>query len=123
MGEVILLSKEAVLDFARRHKLRKPSWWSDASEGESQPSRSPGQLKPSASTAMINEEIKSEYDAAEAAGRKPPNIKELAAAVQLLLEQKGFSARKRRIQLLGEAEKFKRRRRPPGKTLKSERQK
>jgi hypothetical protein len=122
MGEVILLSKEAVLDFARRHKLHPPSWWS-ASEGESQPSRSPGQLKPSASTAMINEEIKSEYDAAEAAGRKPPNIKELAAAVQLLLEQKGFSASKRRIQLLGEAEKFKRRRRPPGKTLKSERQK
>jgi hypothetical protein len=106
MGEVILLSKEAVLDFARRHKLRPPSWWSDASEGESQPSRSPGQLKPSASTAMINEEIKSEYDAAEAAGRKPPNIKELAAVVQLLLEQKSFSASKRRIQLLGEAEKF-----------------
>jgi hypothetical protein len=123
MGEVILLSKEAVLDFARRHKLRPPSWWSDASEGESQPSRSPGQLKPSASTAMINEEIESEYDAAEAAGRKPPNIKELAAPVQLLLEQKGFSASKRRIQLLGEAEKFKRRRRPPGKTVKSERQK
>jgi hypothetical protein len=121
MGGRILVAKEAVLDFARRHQLPPPSW--SASEGESQPSRSPGQLKPSASTTMINEVIKSEYDAAEAAGRKPPNIKELAAAVQLLLEQKGFSASKRRIQLLGEAEKFKRRRRPPGKTLKSERQK
>jgi hypothetical protein len=31
MGEVILLSKEAVLDFARRHKLRPPSWWSESS--------------------------------------------------------------------------------------------
>jgi hypothetical protein len=123
MGADILLSKEAVLDFARRHKLRAPSWWSDASEGESKPSRSPGQLKRSVSMAMINEEIKSEYEAAEATGRKPPNIKELAAAVQLLLEQKGFSASKRHIQRLGEAEEFKTRRRPPGKILKSERPK
>ena len=65
----------------------------------------------------------SEYDAAEAAGKKPPNIKELAAPVQLRLEEEGFSASKRRIQLLGEAEEFKRRRRPPGKTLASERRK
>ena len=47
----------------------------------------PGKLKPSASTAMIKKEIKSEYDAAEASGRKPPNIKELGAAVQLLLDR------------------------------------
>ena len=122
MGEVILLSKEAVLDFARRHKLRPPSWWADASKGGTQPSRSQVELKP-ASTAMINEAIRCAYDAAEAAGRKPPNIRELGAAVQLLLKEKGFSASKRRIEQLGDAEEFKRRRRPPGKTLKSERSK
>src|SRR5215831_7750213 len=72
------LSREALLEFARRHRARPPSW-SDASKGVSEPSRSPAQLKPSASTAMINDEIKSEYDAAEAAGRKPPNIRELGA--------------------------------------------
>ncbi len=123
MGQRILVAKEAVLDFARRHGVPPPSSWSDASRGENHPSRSPGQLKPSASTTIINEEIKSEYDAAEAAGRKPPNIRELGAAVQLLLKEKGFSASKRRIQQLGDAEEFKRRRRPPGKTVASERQK
>jgi len=122
MERDILLSKEALLEFARRHKVRPPSWC-DASKGEIQPSRLPGQLKPSAPTAMILEAIRCAYDAAEAARRKPPNIKELPAAVELVLDRKGFSASKRRIQLLGEAEEFKRRRRPPGKTLKSERPK
>jgi hypothetical protein len=122
MGEVILLSKEAVLDFARRHKLRPPSWWADASKGGTQPSRSQVELKP-ASTAMINEAIRCAYDAAEAAGTKQSNIKELPAAVQPLLQQRGFFASKRRIMQLGDAEEFKRRRRPPGKTLKSERPK
>jgi hypothetical protein len=112
------LSREALLEFARRHKAHPPSW-SDASRGENQSSQSPG----SASTAMINEEIRSEYNAAEAAGRKPPNIRELGAAVQLLLEQKGFSASKRQIQQLGEAEEFNKRRWPRGKTLKSARPK
>ena len=115
------LSREALLEFARRHKARPPSW-SDASKGEIQPSRSPGQLKP-ASTAMINEEIRSEYAAANAAGRKPPNIKEVQAPVQLRLEQKGFFASKRRIEHLAKAEEFKKLRRPPGKTVKSERPK
>ncbi|SRR6266852_8295690 len=114
--------KEALLEFARRHKLRPPSWC-DASRGDNQRSRSPGQLKPSASTTMINNEIRSEYDDAEAAGTKQPNIRELGAPVQLRLDRKGFHASKRRIQILGEADEFKIRRRPPGKTLKSERPK
>jgi hypothetical protein len=122
MGEVILLSKEAVLDFARRHKLRPPSWWSDATKRETQPSRSQVELKPAPDRIVIKA-IRWAYDAAEDAGRKPPNIRELPAAVQPFLQQKGYSASKRRIQLLGEAEEFKRRRRPPGKTLKSERPK
>jgi len=97
--------------------------WSDASEDEAQPSRSPGGFKLLASTAMINEEIKSEYDDAQAEGRKPANIRELGDVVQLRLDRKGHSASKRRIQLLGEAEEFRRRRRPPGKTPKNERPK
>src|SRR5262245_16960571 len=117
----VLPSKEVILEFARRHKLRPPSWCV-ASKGEIQPSESPGKLR-SASTAMMNDEIKSEYDDAEAAGRKPPNIRQLGAAVQLRLNRKGFNASKRRIQLLGETEEFKMRRRQPGKTLKSERPK
>jgi hypothetical protein len=72
---------------------------------------------------MINEAIRCAYDAAEAARTKPPNVKELSAAVQPFLRQKGFSASGRHIQQLGDAEEFKLRRRPPGKTIKSERPK
>jgi hypothetical protein len=50
-----------------------------------------------------------------------PNIKELPAAVQPFLQ--GFYASGRRIQQLGDAEEFKRRRRPRGKTVASERRK
>ena len=115
----LLPSKEAILEFARRHKLRPPSWWADASKGETQPSLA-SKLKPAPDRIVI-EAIRSVYDAAEAAGRKPPNIREGQAPVQLLLKEKGFTASKRRIEQLGDAEEFKRRRRPPGKTLKSER--
>jgi hypothetical protein len=116
-GHRILLAKKATLDFARRHRLPPPSWW----KRETQRSRSQV-LKP-ASDRMIREAIGWAYDAAEEEGRKPPNIKELAAAVQPFLQQKGFSASGRRIQQLGADEEFKRRRRPPGKTVASERQK
>jgi len=101
MGQRILGAKEAVLDFARRHGVPPPSWWSDASNGESQPSRSPEQLKP-APDQIIIEAIRCAYDAAEDAGRKPPNIKELPPAVQPFLQQKGFYSSGRHIMQLGE---------------------
>jgi hypothetical protein len=138
MPDRILLMKEAVLDFARRHELPPPSWWSDKTTGRkeqtddahvaepapvSQPSRSPVKSLKQASEAMIIKAIKSAYDAADAAGRKPPNIKELPTAVRPLLEEKGFYASGRYIEELGAAEEFKRRRRPPGKTVSSERPK
>jgi len=63
------------------------------------------------------------YDTAEAEGRKPPNINELPAAVQPILQRKGFYASGRRIKQLGEREEFKRRRRPSGRTVASERRK
>ena len=68
----------------------------------------------------ISAAITAAYDAAHAAGRKPPNIKELPAAVLPLLEEKGYHASGRSIQHLGEAQEFKRRRRQPGKTISSE---
>jgi hypothetical protein len=68
-----------------------------------------------APTAMIIKAIRCAYDAAEAARGKPPNVKELPAAVQPFLRQKGFSASGRHNEQLGDAEEFKMRRRPPGK--------
>jgi hypothetical protein len=79
-------------------------------------------LKPAPDRIVI-EAIRWAYDAAEDEGRKPPNIKELSAAVQPFLQERGFSASGRHIQQLGEDEEFKRRRRRPGKTVASERQK
>jgi hypothetical protein len=45
----------------------------------------------------------------------------LAAATQALLRRNGRSASKRWIEKLAEAPEFKRRRRPPGRTVASER--
>jgi hypothetical protein len=121
-GHRIFLAKRTTLDFARRHGVPPPSWWSDASRGETQPSRSQVKLKPAPDRIVI-EAIRCAYDTAETARRKPPNIKELPEAVQPVLQEKGFSASGRHIQQLGDADEFKRRRRPPGKTIASERQK
>jgi hypothetical protein len=74
-----------------------------------------------APTAMVQEAIKAAYDTTDAAGDKPPNIKELPTAVLPLLEQKGYGASARLIQELGGAPNFKVRRRSPGKTVSSER--
>jgi hypothetical protein len=118
------LSREALLEVARqhKHKLPPPSWWSDATKGGSELSRAPEELTP-APDPIINQVIGVVYDATDAAGTKPPNIKELPAAVHSLLEQKGLRASGQHIQELGEAPEFKRRRRPPGKTVASERRK
>jgi hypothetical protein len=77
------------------------------------------ELKP-APKQEISAAIKAAYDDADAAGRKPPNIKELPAAVLPRLEKNGYRASGRSIQEVGEAQEFKRRRRQPGKTISSE---
>jgi hypothetical protein len=82
---------------------------------------SPVKLLKLAPRVTVQEAIKAAYDAADAAGGKPPNIKELPAAVLPLLEQNGYSASARFIQELGNAPAFKVRRRSPGKTVSSER--
>jgi hypothetical protein len=72
-------------------------------------------VKTEASHSVIREAIKDVYDKAQAAGNKPPNIKELPAAVLPLLNQKGHRASERLIMQLGEEPQFKRRRLPQGK--------
>jgi hypothetical protein len=73
-----------------------------------------------ASASMIDTEISDAYSAAERAGQKPPNIKEIAKVVQDGLLAKGYQASVPKIQKLAEAEKHKRRRRKPGATVASE---
>ena len=86
-----------------------------------QVTRSPAKLLKQAPRAMVLEAIKAAYDTTDAAGGKPPNIKELPTAVLPLLEQKGYGASARLIQELGSTPTFKVRRRSPGKTVSSER--
>ena len=74
-----------------------------------------------APTSAIHEAIRQAYSDAEIAGRKPPNIKELPDAVLPLLRAKGYRASGKRIMKLGRDPEHSRRRRPPGKTLRSER--
>jgi hypothetical protein len=76
-------------------------------------------LKP-APRQEIGAAIKAAYDAADAAGEKPPNIRELPAAVLPGLEERGYRTSARLIQEVGGAHEFKRRRRQPGKTISSE---
>jgi hypothetical protein len=64
--------------------------------------------------------IRTVYDDSQAKGGKPPNIGELSAPVQNLLKKDGYYASVRHIKDIGEEQEFKRRRRRPGKTLRSE---
>jgi hypothetical protein len=69
---------------------------------------------------LIGKAITAVYDEAAASGQKPPNIVELAPLVQAWLKAKGYSASKKQIRKVGNEEAFEARRRPPGKTLRSE---
>lgn len=110
----IFLSKEAAHDLTPPYNRSPPPACAHAIRGASEPTRPLEQLPP-ASEAIIIIEIRSEYDRAEAAGEKPPNVKEVSRAVQRALEQKGFRASRRQIEKLAEADEFKIRRWPPGK--------
>lgn len=61
----------------------------------------------------IRTEMKAAYDAARAAGEKPPNVKQLPDAVQPRLRARGLYAKKARI--LDIAPEFKNRRLPQGR--------
>jgi len=76
-------------------------------------------LKP-ASKPMIEGEVRRVYDVADKEGKKPPNIREVAKPVQDLLRGNGYKASAKQIQEIAERPKFAKRRRPPGKPLKTE---
>jgi hypothetical protein len=102
--------------------IAKPSDFTRESDGERpefMPEIQNRSLK-SVSGPLVRATIQEVYDVAEAKRERPPNIKELPAAVQLRLKEKGYFASGRLIQKIGDPEEFKRRRRPPGKTMKSE---
>lgn len=69
----------------------------------------------------IHAAISAVYDQAEILGEKPPNMRELPVDVLRLLKAKGYVASARFISELCKAPQHARRRRPPGKTVRSER--
>ena len=69
---------------------------------------------------MIESEVRRVYDIADKEGKKPPNIREVAKPVQDLLRGNGYKASAKQIQEIAERPKFAKRRRPPGKPLKTE---
>jgi hypothetical protein len=82
----------------------------------------PDDLRP-ASDSKIDDAITRVYDEAIRNGEKPPNIRELPDPVLQELRKSGYIASGNRIMELGEAADHARRRRKPGKTLKSEKRK
>jgi hypothetical protein len=125
MKRLLILIGSLIARFTRRSipaapAARLPFAASDVSR-VTQVTRSPAILLKQAPRAMVQEAIKAAYDTTDAAGAKPPNIKELPTAVLPLLEQKGYGASARLIQELGSTPTFKVRRRSPGKTVSSER--
>jgi hypothetical protein len=128
----IVVMREAVLDFARRRELAPPSWWSkktifstdkgaleldapslaNATELDS--------LRP-APDETIRKAIEKLYNTKKAGGEKPPNVKELGSQVLPLLAAQGYTTSARRIEQIGGEAAFKRHRRKPGRTLRSER--
>jgi hypothetical protein len=67
-----------------------------------------------ATSAMLRHVISAVYDDAASAGNKPPNIIELAAAVQPRLKEAGYEASGRQIKKIGSEQQFKLRRLPAG---------
>jgi hypothetical protein len=76
-------------------------------------------LKP-ASKLRIESEVRRVYDTADKEGNKPPNIREVTKPVQDLLRGNGYNSSAAQIQKIAERPEFAKRRRSPGKTLKSE---
>jgi hypothetical protein len=93
------------------------AWWQTVEEEPN--GGSVAALKP-ASERRIHAAISRAYDEAEAAGSKPPNLKEIAAPVKATLNRAGYEASGGLIQKLAGDSRHAERRRAPGKTLASE---
>jgi hypothetical protein len=85
----------------------------DTKETSSPPSR--------ASDAQIHDAIAAVYSDRESAGKKPPNVKELTPLVKAKLLENGYDATYARIEPRGSDQRYVRKRRRPGRTLRSER--
>jgi hypothetical protein len=73
-----------------------------------------------ASVDHIRNALRVVYDEAETSGDPPPNVKQVRPLAKTLLDQQGLIASENHIGDIADEDEFKRRRRPPGKTLKSE---
>jgi hypothetical protein len=71
----------------------------------------------------INSTINAVYNEAEAAGHKPPNVKEIVAPVQEKLKAQGFETSDRQIENLAGAKVYQKRRWKPGETVAHKRRK
>jgi hypothetical protein len=69
---------------------------------------------------QIDQAIAAEYDAAEMKSSKPPNIKEIVKPVLRRLSEVGYIATGVQIERVAGADRHKKRRRPVGKTVASE---
>lgn len=90
-----------------------PTFWKRASEATSL-------MLKSASERRVIAAVRRVYDIADKEGEKPPNIREVAEPVQDLLRGNGYKASAIQIQEIAGRSEFAKRRRPRGKTLKSE---
>ena len=93
--------------------------WLEMATGS--PSATPTDQMPRlASETAIRRSIDAAYDQAEATRQKPPNVNEIGPIVQRGLRSQGLEASKRQIQQIANHADYKKRRRPPGKTVASE---
>jgi hypothetical protein len=76
-------------------------------------------LRPAPET-EVRSAILAEYDEAEKARRKPPNINEVQAPVQERLKAKGYRTSGRKIAKIASKEEFDNHRLPPGQTWKTQ---
>jgi hypothetical protein len=85
------------------------------------PTARPALTYRSAPTVKIIKVIRTVYDEAEAFNQKAPNIRQIVEPVQNALRSEGLHASGSHIQKLARSDEFKKRRRKPGATVKSDR--
>jgi hypothetical protein len=111
----IKLTRDEFFRWATARGFQNSTFWEQSNDEATSP-----QLK-LASRQMIIAEIHRVYDLVQEDKKPPPNIKKLPQLVQARLRDSGHEASARLIQEIGSRPEFKKRRRKPGKTLKSER--
>lgn len=109
------LSRDKFFRLIAARGWRDPTFWKQANDDDT----TSFDLKP-ASEPMIEGALRRVYESAKKEGEKAPNIKEVAKPVQDLLRRQGYKASAKQIERIADRPEFKRCRRLPGKTLRSE---